>query len=163
MLDNFWNEYAAKIVANNMPVDAIKGIGPKYKRKLTGIGIRTTNDLVKRALRTKDRKRLFSETDLSLKDLYDWAGMASLIMVNGIGPENAEILSRASIENIGQLANQDSAAAVKKIEQLKERQPKVVKRKPSQKTLTSWIDEARILFNELELQKSEINFSVINE
>jgi len=156
MVETFSNEYLTKIVANNRPVDAINGIGPKYKKKLNDIGIRTTNDLLKRALRAKDRRRLFSETDLSLKDLYDWAGMASLMMVNGIGPENAEILNSAGIENLGQLANQSSTAAVKKIEQLRERKPKAVKRKPSQKTLASWIDEARILFNELELQKSDV-------
>lgn len=156
MVENFSNEYLTKIVANNRPVDAINGIGPKYKRKLDDIGIRTTNDLLKRALRAKNRRALFSETDLSLTDLYEWAGMASLMIVNGIGPENAEILNRAGIENLGQLANQSSTAAVKKIERLKERKPKVVKRKPSQKTLASWIDEARILFDELELQKSDI-------
>ena len=156
MVGTFSNKYLTKIVANNRPVDEINGIGPKYKRKLNDIGIRTTNDLLKRALRAKDRRRLFSETDLSLKDLYDWAGMASLMIVSGIGPENADILSKAEIENLGQLANQNSAVAAEKIEQLKERKPKVVKRKPSQKTLASWIDEARILFNELELQKSDV-------
>jgi len=156
MVENFSNEYLTKIIANNRPVDAINGIGPKYKKKLNDIGIRTTNDLLKRALLAKNRRVLFSETDLSLTDLYEWAGMASLMIVNGIGPENAEVLSKAGIENLGQLANQSSMAAVKKIEQLKERKPKVVKRKPSQKTLASWIDEARILFNELELQKSDV-------
>ena len=156
MIGNYWDGSQNSISIINRPVDAINGIGPKYKRKLNDIGIRTTNDLLKRALRAKNRRALFSETDLSLADLNEWAGMASLMIVNGIGPENAEVLSKAGIENLGQLANQSSTAAVKKIERLKERKPKVVKRIPSEKTLASWIAEARVLFNELELQKSNI-------
>ena len=156
MVGNYWNENLTKITANNKPVDVVKGIGPKYKEELNKIGIKTTNDLISRALKAKDRRKLFSETDLSLSDLYEWAGMASLMKVSGIGPKYAKLLSKAQIENLGQLANQKSVVAARSLDILKEENPKAMELKPSEKTLASWIDEARILFNELELQKSDV-------
>lgn len=166
MVEKFSNEYLTKIVANNISIDAINGIGPKYKRKLNDIGIRTTNDLLKRALRAKNRRKLFSETDLSLTDLYEWAGMASLLIVNGIGPKYAHILSEAGVHNIGQLSSQSSTLISEMLSTLKSEKPRLVDSQLSRKRLEVWINEAKIISEALGLPKpyiSNVTPATLNE
>lgn len=164
MAKKYSEENLAKSSADNKPVDAIKGIGPTYKEKLHEIGIKTTNDLMNRALKAENRIKLFSETDLSLVDLYEWAGMASLMKVNGIGPKYAKLLSEAGVENIGQLASQNSVMLARSLgisgvgdspqkKSRKKEDDSEVSLIPSENTLELWIDEAKVLFGELGLQR----------
>lgn len=165
MVENFSNQYLT-IVANNISIEAINGIGPKYKRKLNDIGIRTTNDLLKRALRAKNRRKLFSETDLSLTDLYEWAGMASLLIVNGIGPKYAHILSEAGVQNIGHLSSQSSTSISEMLSTLKSEKPHLVDSQPSRERLEVWINEAKNISEALGLPKpyiSNVTPATLNE
>lgn len=145
------------------PVDVIKGIGPVYKQKLNDIGIINTNDLIKRALKSEDRRKLLTVTDLSLGDLRKWAGYATLMMVNGIGEKNAALLFRAGVKNVGQLASQNTFYLSQTLGNVVPEEGEI-KRTIKEEIIQVWVEESKKIQKELfpnlsDFDSFDFNFS----
>ena len=80
----------------------LEGIGNKYAARLNAIGIISIPQLVD-ARAADVASQLQVETGL----IEEWQAMGRLLPVSGIGPQAAELLARAGIRSVPQLAAQD--------------------------------------------------------
>ncbi len=80
----------------------LEGIGNKYAARLNAIGIISIPQLVE-ARASDVATQLQVEPGL----IEEWQGMGRLLPLSGIGPQAAELLSKAGIRSVAQLAAQD--------------------------------------------------------
>jgi len=80
----------------------LEGIGNKYASRLNAVGIITIPQLVE-ARAADVAAKLQVEPGL----IEEWQAMGRLLPLNGIGPQAAELLARAGVRTIPQLASMD--------------------------------------------------------
>lgn len=80
----------------------LEGIGNKYAARLNALGIISIPQLVE-ARAVDVAAQLHVETGL----VEEWQSMGRLLPLSGIGPQAAELLARAGVRSIQQLAAQD--------------------------------------------------------
>ena len=122
----------------------IEGIGPKYAEALNGAGIETTEDLLKMCCDAKGRKEIAEKADLSEKLLLEWANLADLMRLNGVGEEYADLLEEAGVDTVKELATRNAenlAEAMDKVNAEKN----LTNRVPNAGVVQKWIDEAKTL------------------
>ena len=122
----------------------VEGIGPKYAEALNGVGIETTEDLLKLCGDAKGRKEIAEKADLSEKNLLEWVNLADLMRLHGVGEEYADLLEEAGVDTVKELATRNAenlAEAMDKVNAEKNLTNKV----PNAGTIQKWIDEAKTL------------------
>lgn len=80
----------------------LEGIGNKFAARLNAIGIISIPQLVE--ARAGD---VASQLQVEQGLVEEWQGMGRLLPLSGIGPQAAEMLARAGIRSVQQLASQD--------------------------------------------------------
>lgn len=80
----------------------LEGIGNKYAARLNAVGIISIPQLVE--ARASD---VAAQLQVEQGLVEEWQGMGRLLPISGIGPQAAEILARAGIRSVAQLASQD--------------------------------------------------------
>ncbi|MEM9326056.1 MAG: DUF4332 domain-containing protein [Bacteroidota bacterium] len=83
----------------------IEGIGPVYAEKLGGAGIKTVHGLLKACCDKSGRKKVAAATGLDESKLLEWANMADLFRVKGIGSEYSQLLEAAGVDTVKELRN----------------------------------------------------------
>ena len=129
-----------------MHIKDIEGIGNKYSEKLTAAGIDEVEDLV--PLSKSEIKKLAKETGISEKLLDKWQEHADLIRIKGVGPEYAEALNEIGIDSVKELAQRNPENTLKKIEDMDKEKPDVIRKLPTVKQITAWIEEAKKIKDE---------------
>ena len=123
----------------------VEGIGPKYKRVLKEkVGISTTEALLKAAATPKQRKELAVETGISPKIILEWANLADLFRVQGVGEEYSDLLEEAGVDTVVELAKrkpENLYAAISKVNDRK----KLVRRLPGLDQVKQWVAQAKKL------------------
>ena len=61
----------------------IEGIGPQYAKKLSEIGIKTTEALLKQGATPKGRKIIEEKTQIGHKLIIEWVNLADLFRIKG--------------------------------------------------------------------------------
>jgi len=125
-------------------IDKIEGIGRGYADKLKQAGVATVESLLDSAGEKSARKKLADKTGLSEKLLLKWTNMADLFRVNGIAGQYAELLERAGVDTVKELAQRNAATLHAKMNEVNEAS-KVVRRPPALKTVESWVAQAKTL------------------
>lgn len=121
------------------PIEAIEGIGDTYMERIHDEGIHAT-----RGLWNADADQLAERVGRSPKVVQHWQRMAELMAISGIGPQYAELLSRAGVEGIDALASADPDELVSDIRSKQDEidvriQGNIVKRARAER----WIEAAR--------------------
>lgn len=80
----------------------LEGIGNKYAARLNAVGVITIPQLVE-ARASDIAAKLQVEPGL----VEEWQAMGRLLPLHGIGPQAAELLARAGVRNVQQLASMD--------------------------------------------------------
>ncbi|MEM7051331.1 MAG: DUF4332 domain-containing protein [Acidobacteriota bacterium] len=128
----------------NYRIDEIEGIGPKYAAKLKPAGIKNTKDFLKHCADRKGRKKVSGETGISEKLLLEWANMADLMRINGIGRQFAELLEAAGVDTVKELRNRKPANLAAKMAETREK-TKVAKVAPPESKVEDWVQQAKSL------------------
>ena len=63
----------------------VEGIGPKYAEKLKGVGIGTTDKLLKVGATPKGRKELAEKTGIGHELILKWVNHVDLYRIKGCG------------------------------------------------------------------------------
>ena len=58
-------------------IEDIEGISPAYAKKLTDIGIKTTDDLLKAGVSLKAREELSKKTGIDPKFILEWVKIST--------------------------------------------------------------------------------------
>src|SRR5512142_3348329 len=87
-----------------MRIVDIQGIGPAHAEKLTRVGIRTTDALLKEGATPDGRKKLAESTGINHESILKWVNMADLYRIKGIGSQYSELLEAAGVDTVVELS-----------------------------------------------------------
>ncbi len=125
------------------PIEAIEGIGGTYSKKLKEMGIKTVNDLLKKASKRSERKRLAKNLGVSEKKVLEWVNRADLFRIPGVGEEYSDLLEQAGVDTVVELAKRNPDNLYEAI--LKVNEKKLVRRLPTKNQVAGWIRSAKKL------------------
>jgi predicted flap endonuclease-1-like 5' DNA nuclease len=123
-------------------IGEVEDIDEASEAKLTGLEIRTTDDLLARAATPAGREELASAIAVDAKEILRWANCADLMRVDGIGMQFADLLEAAGIDTIPELAQRNPANLLAKLEAVNA-QGKLTGRAPSSAEVEGWIVQAK--------------------
>lgn len=125
-------------------VVAIEGVGEGYAQKLNAAGIKTDADLLQACLKPAQRKALAQKCDISEKLILKWANHCDLYRIKGVGPQFAELLEKAGVDTVKELAHRVPENLHKKIEEVNAKY-NLVNRVPALKEIQKFVAEAKTL------------------
>lgn len=129
-----------------MKIIDIEGIGPVWARKLSDAGVRTTEALLRNGATRKARQALADKTGLAHAQILEWVNRADLYRIKGVGSEYSDLLERAGVDTVAELANRNAANLAKAIKDLAGKTgTKIVRRIPSDREIGSWVTQAKKL------------------
>lgn len=134
-----------------MPINVrrIEGIGEVYAGKLEELGIRTLEALLEQANTPQKRKALAERTGISEKLILEWANLADLFRIKGIGEEYSDLLEEAGVDTVVELAQRNPENLHAKLAEVNA-QKQLVRRLPSLREVKSWVEQAKSLPRVLE-------------
>lgn len=112
--------------------------------KLTKAGVVTTEDLLQKAAKPKDRKALAKAAGLSGGALMDLARRCDLLRIKGVGPEMVLLLEASGIKTVADLAKQEAPALTASANQANKAK-KITEKPPTEPQFQDWIDQAKQL------------------
>lgn len=122
----------------------IEGIGDSYAAKLNEIGVKTTEELLKRAATPKGRKDLAEESGISEKLILKWANHADLFRIKGIAGQFAELLEAGGVDTVKELRHRVAENLQKKLEEVNN-EKHLCGRVPAVKEIEKMIAQAKEL------------------
>jgi len=125
-------------------IEKIEGIGPKFAKKLVGIGIRSTGALLKAGATAAGRQDVAAKSGISETLILEWVNLADLCRIKGIGEEYSDLLEEAGVDTVKELRNRRPDNLYKAIIETN-KMKKLVRRPPSQKMVEGWVAQAKTL------------------
>ena len=125
-------------------INEIEGIGLAYREKLQAAGIQNVEGLLQEAATPKGRKELEAKTGIGHHHLLRWVNQADLFRVKGIGRQYAELLEKAGVDSVLELAERNPEHLHAKLAEVNEAHHHV-KVVPSAEHVKHWVEEAKAL------------------
>jgi predicted flap endonuclease-1-like 5' DNA nuclease len=125
-------------------LELIEGIGPVYANKLREAGIRSINALLEAGATPKGRKELAEKSGISYDLILDWVNRADLMRVSGIGEEYSDLLEKAGVDTVAELAQRNPDNLYEKLMEVSA-SGRVVRRPPSRSMVAAWVEQAKKL------------------
>jgi predicted flap endonuclease-1-like 5' DNA nuclease len=125
-------------------LEDIEGIGPVYAKTLAGLGLLTTDDVLRACADPKGRQGLAEATGISEKLILRWVNQADLFRIKGVGEQYADLLEAAGVDTVPELAQRRADNLAKKMVEVNE-QKKRVRRPPAESQVAAWIEQAKSL------------------
>ena len=123
-------------------IQEIEGIGPSYAEKLAEAGIATTDDFLKLCCDAKGRAAISAKTGINEGMILNWANMADLMRVSGVGKQFAELLHAAGVDTIKELGTRNADNLAAKMNEANAAK-KLTKGLASVSQVQKWIDSAK--------------------
>lgn len=121
----------------------IEGIGPTYRQVLKGkAGITTTEALLEAASAPYGREKLATKTGISPKLILEWANLADLFRIKGVGEEYSDLLEEAGVDTVAELAQRNPDNLFTALQETNEREA-LVRRLPTPKQVKDWVAQAK--------------------
>ena len=127
----------------------IEGIGKAYTEKLTGMGIKTTTDLLEHCGTAKGREEMAEKTGISEKLLLEWVNLADLFRLKGVGEQFSDLLEESGVDTVVELAQRNPENLYNKMLQVNE-EKNLVNRTPHLSEVKSWVEQAKSLPRKVE-------------
>ena len=125
-------------------ITEIEGIGDIYTVKLRKIGISSTDKLLERSRTPKDRENIAKLAGISPKLILEWANLADLMRIKGIGQEWADLLEEAGVDTVKELKSRKADNLYDKIIEVND-EKWLVRRLPPLNYVRDWIKQANKL------------------
>jgi len=122
----------------------VEGIGPVYAQKLKAAGIATTNVLLQQGATPKGRKSIAEKTGISDALILTWVNHVDLFRIKGVGEEYADLLEKAGVDTVVELAQRKAENLFEKMGQVNEKK-RLVRRLPTLAQVKGWIEQAKKL------------------
>lgn len=126
-------------------IASIEGMGPALASKLKGAGIRSTGQLLNKAGQADRRKKLAVKIGTSETVLLSWVQRSDLMRVKGVGEEFSDLLAHARVTSAADLARAKPDDLYASCVEIATRDRTIVRRPPSEREVTSWVEHARTL------------------
>jgi predicted flap endonuclease-1-like 5' DNA nuclease len=119
-------------------------IGSAQAEKLKKAGIATTEDLLSRAAKLKDRKALSKAAGIPGNALDNLARRCDLLRIKGIGPEMVLLLEASGVKTAADLAMKEPGA-LEAAASKANKQKKITDKPPTGPQFQDWIEQAKKL------------------
>jgi len=130
-------------------IEEIEGIGAGYGKRLRGISINTTTDLLENCSNMAAVESVAGKIDMPPDVVRSWTSMADLMRVNGVGGQYAELLEFSNVHSVSTLADSDTEGLTLKMKDVNARENRV-KEVPQTLIVTGWIKHAGTLSAKLD-------------
>jgi predicted flap endonuclease-1-like 5' DNA nuclease len=117
--------------------------------KLHKAGVETTEQLLDKAAKSKDRKGLAKASGLKPAALLDLARKCDLLRIKGVGSEMVLLLDAAGVKTTAELAKQKPETLMASITAANQAK-KITEKPPTEPQLVDWIAQAQKLPQVLE-------------
>ena len=123
----------------------IEGVGPKYKQVLKEkAGITTTEALLEACATPAQREDMAAKTGLSPKLILEWANLADLFRIKGVGEEYSDLLEEAGVDTVAELAQRNAENLHAALVEVNNRKS-LVRRLPTLDQVKDWVAQAKRL------------------
>lgn len=122
----------------------VEGIGEKYAAQLKTAGISDQNELLRHGAERHDRQALAEKTGISYKLILKWVNQADLSRIRGIAEEYAELLEKAGVDSVPELAQRNPEHLHEALQTINDAR-KLVRRMPGLSDIQRWVEEAKKL------------------
>lgn len=122
----------------------IEGIGDAYAEKLRAAGVGSIESLLKKGSAAQGRKALAAATNISDTLILKWVNRADLFRIPGLGEEYSDLLEKAGVDTVAELAQRKAENLVKKLQEVNA-EKKLVRRLPGVERVAAWIELAKSL------------------
>jgi hypothetical protein len=112
--------------------------------KLHKASVNTTEELLDKAAKTKDRKALAKTTGLSATELLALARRCDVLRIKGVGSEMVLLLEAAGVRSTVELSKQDAPALMAAMNNAN-KTAKITEKPPTEPQVADWIDQAKKL------------------
>lgn len=126
------------------PVESIEGIGSGFGSRLKADGISTTEQLLELCTTDDGVARVCKCVDLDENTVRNWGTMADLMRIKGLGGQWAELMWRAGVKNVQDLAQREIGPLRSKMREINDAEHRVAEL-PGEKRVTKFIAEAQQL------------------
>jgi predicted flap endonuclease-1-like 5' DNA nuclease len=117
--------------------------------KLKKAGVETTEQLLDKAAKAKDRKALAKASGLKPAELLELARRCDVLRIKGVGPEMVILLDAAGVKTTAALAKLSPAALMESITKANQAK-KITEKPPTEPQVGDWIAQAKNLPQVLE-------------
>lgn len=138
------DEYRELVGKYKDALEYVEGIGPVYGEKLKTLGVLTPLDLLTKGRTRKGRDEIAEQSGISHKLILDWVNHIDLYRLNGVDADYAELLVRAGVDSVLELAQRNPNNLHEKMTQVNEER-NVARTTPSLEEVQSWIERAKVL------------------
>jgi len=125
-------------------LEIIEGIGPVYAERLRAAGIGTVEALLRAGATPEGRKELAERTRIGDEYILDWVNRADLMRVRGVGEEYSDLLEKAGVDTVIELAQRNADNLYQKLRQVNA-EKRLVRRLPTRGMVTRWVAQAKVL------------------
>jgi len=125
-------------------LEMIEGIGPVYAERLRAAGIGTVEALLRAGATPEGRKELAERTRIGDEYILDWVNRADLMRVRGVGEEYSDLLEKAGVDTVIEMAQRNPDHLYKKLLQVNA-EKRLVRRLPNRGMVTRWVEHAKVL------------------
>jgi predicted flap endonuclease-1-like 5' DNA nuclease len=124
--------------------DVPRLVTPGQVEKLKKANVNTTEELLNKAAKAKDRKALAKASGLSAAELLAHAKRCDQLRIKGVGSEMVLLLEAAGIKSTADLAKQEPAKLMTAVDAAN-KTAKITEKPPTEPQLADWIDQAKML------------------
>ena len=125
-------------------LDYIEGIGPVYAGKLRAIGINNPLDLLEKGAFPKGRDEIATTAGISSALVLTWVNHVDLFRVKGVGSEYADLLERAGVDTVVELAARNPDNLFARLVAVNE-EKNLVRKLPVLSQVQDWVEQAKVL------------------
>jgi len=124
--------------------DVPRLVKPTEAEKLKKASVGTTEELLGKAGKAKDRKALAKASGLPATDLLTLAKRCDLLRIKGVGSEMVLLFEAAGVKSTADLVKQDAPKLMEAVTNAN-KTAKITEKPPSEPQLADWIDQAKKL------------------
>jgi predicted flap endonuclease-1-like 5' DNA nuclease len=110
--------------------------------KLAKAGVATTEELLQKSAKAKDRKALAKASGLSGTLVMDLARRCDLLRIKGVGPEMVLLLEASGVKTVADLSKKEAAALTTAADQANKAK-KITEKPPTEPQFQDWIEQAK--------------------
>ena len=125
-------------------LETIEGIGLIYAEKLRAAGIGTVEALHRAGATPEGRKEVAEKTGIGDEYILDWVKRADLMRVRGVGEEYSDLLEKAGVDTVIEMAQRNPGHLHKKLLEVNA-EKRLVRRPPTRGMVTRWVEHAKVL------------------
>ena len=125
-------------------VDVPSLINAADATKLAKAGVSTTEELLNKGAKPKDRKALAKASGLPATTVMNLVRRCDLLRIKGVGPEMVLLLEAAGVKTTGDLSKQEPAALTAASDEANKAK-KITEKPPTAPQFEDWIQQAKQL------------------